>query len=165
MKQAHDNPEIADSHLTESSGQAPLAPIIPVRVMDAVERACFATDLTSGLQERYSSVQTYVLLKNAEDVIEQALLICKDKATGQAEKDSKVFNAEITTRRSVEYGYEDSVLERLESEIVVLKKKADERRKMLRALTSEVADTVTGEILRPAKLTKDGLAIIVKLPK
>ena len=166
MKQAHEDPNIWAEHRTEDAHPPVLVTSgIPVRVMDGTERACLATDMVVALTQENTHLEAYIMLRNAADVIDQACEIAKDKAVMEAEKDSKVLNAEVTTRRSVAYEYEDDTLDELERKIDALKKEADERRKMLRALKTEMADTETGEIMKPARLVKDGISLVVKLPK
>jgi predicted RNase H-like nuclease (RuvC/YqgF family) len=166
MKQAHEDPNIGAEHRTESEHPPMLMGSgIPVRVMDANERACMATDMVYALTMENSHLEAYVMLKNAADVLDQACEIAKDKATMEATKDAKVLNAEVTTRRSVAYEYEDGTLEELETKIEDLKKQADERRKLLRTLKTPMADSQTGELIMPAKLVKDGISLVVKLPK
>jgi hypothetical protein len=163
MIQAHENPNIIDGEVEPLNYAG--VPTVPVKVMTGTERAVMSTDLVNALHQEFSGVQAYVLLKNAEDVLKQSIEIAKERACATAEKDTRVFDAEVTTRRSVEYEYEDSVLDKLEDQIKELKKQADERRKLLRTIKSEQADTATGEIMKPARCVKDGISIVVKLPQ
>lgn len=163
MKLSHDNPEIEDAHIIETSHSS--VPAVPIRVMNGAERACMATDIVNGLTLEHSSIEAYVLLKNAENVIAQALEIDKERAVHQAVKDSTILTAEVTTRRDVKYEYEDETLADLEDKALALRKQIDERKKLLRTIKSEQADTVTGVISRPAKVVKDGLSLVVKLPE
>jgi predicted transcriptional regulator len=164
MSLARDLPEIMDETTpTIASNRS----VVPIKAMNGTERAVMATDMTNALMNEYTALDVYVMFKNASDVIDQAMTIVKDKATSQiaGKKDVPVLGATVSTKKSVQYEYEDSKLEELEAKIAELKKEADERRKLLRAIKEEQASTTTGEILKPAKLIKDGLSLVVTLPQ
>lgn len=140
-------------------------PAVFVTVQTVEQRYASAANLELSLLENYNALQAYVLCKNAADVIDRTLERLKDHAITKAVKDEPVFGAEITTHRVVEYEYDDYRLDEINRQIDELKKRAGERRKLLRAIKEEVANTETGEIMKPAKLVRDGVTIAVKLPK
>lgn len=169
MEHAHTHPGV--DTVVDDREESPLGTpnqmIIPVAVQPtAGERFQMASRLVDHLLQEHNGIQAYVVLRNVRDIADHAMEALKDEALNTiAGKEEMVYGAKCTIRRSTEYDYEDSSLATLEAQAAELKAQITDRKKFLRALKMEVADTATGEIIRPAKCIKEGSTIAVTLPE
>jgi hypothetical protein len=136
--------------------------LLPDRAIPKNEIPKVAQSLSETLQEFTDSLTAFVMLKQANEIVKSALEQTQDSAMMKFEgKEMVVFGATVKTRPVVEYEYNDGTLQDMEANLETLKKQIDDRKKMLRSLTEEVANTGTGEILIPAKKIRDGLTLTV----
>ena len=156
------------------SSSAPVTALVPVqnpimipsRVCGENERYELAKALTDQMLEVVSAPEAYVMLKHAEHVVKLSIEELKELTVMRIEgKGEMVLGADLKLKRAVEWEYDDPELEQLEAQKKEIAEKIKVRQKFLQGLKSEVADTTTGEIAKPAKLVKDGQTIAVTLPK
>lgn len=118
-----------------------------------------------GLVERMtsiaSSLESFVILRDVQAVIERALEMLKEAAISQYQPDGRekhmiVFGVKVSAPRDVRYDYDH------DAEIQRLKAALKERQEFLKTLPPQgVADPKTGEIIMPAKKVKDGLRLTI----
>ena len=160
-----------DQQEVEASEESPLGHPNQLILSTAVqptsaERFQMASRLKDHLLQEHNALQAYVVLKNVREVADHAMEALKDEAIGGITgKEEMVYGAKCAIRGLREYEYEDPTLAKIEEQMAGLKKQVSERKTFLRALKMEVADTSTGEIIRPAKCVKDGSTIAVTLPE
>jgi len=109
-----------------------------------------------------------VILKNAEEIIKHALDLNKEACLSKlTQKETVIFGATITTRRSTDYDYSGTPLvAKSEADIKASQAKLKDLKEFLKKLAAEeVVDAATGEIFHKAKLTKDGILPAISLPK
>lgn len=163
----HNPDDVQEVEVEESPLGHPNQLIIPTAVQPtSAERFQMASRLKDHLLQEHSALQAYVVLKNVKEVAEHAMEALKDGALGEISgKEEIVYGAKCAIRGSREYEYEDATLATLEERAAALKKEITDRKAFLRTLKMEVADTKTGEIIRPAVCVKDGCTIAVTLPE
>jgi vacuolar-type H+-ATPase subunit I/STV1 len=140
----------------------------PTRISDEVGRYEASTKLVNALGQEFDGAQIQVVLKNAEDIIKNALIINKESCLMKlTEKETIIFGAKVVTRRSTEYDYSQTpAVAKLESEVKELQEKIKKLKDQLKSLPAqEVVDTATGEIYYKAKLIKDGIVPAITLPR
>jgi hypothetical protein len=156
MKQSKDIEQVA----IPQKGLSTL--VIPDRAIKKEEIPSVAQELSERLREITDSLTAFVMLKQAEQIIKSAIEQTADLAMIKySGKEMEVFGATIRSRAITEYEYQDSTLLELEKQLDTVKKRIDERRKFLRSIPKEMADTETGELIVPAKKIRDGLTLTV----
>lgn len=143
-------------------------------LLDADERHDAAVVVLAKLHNSFDAVQTHVLLKQLEKVIEAAVEMNKEAAiakmptTNGKNVTESIFGATVTLKRGAkkwEYP-NDAVLTKAEADLKAAKDAKSDREKFLQHLKNEVVDPQTGEVISPAKLISDGGNVIsVELPK
>lgn len=165
MSLANDDPESFDrAQIEHSTKQIEF----PTRISNEVGRYEMSSRLIDVLGEQFDAVQIHVVLKNAEDIIKNALELNKESCLLHiTEKEMTIFGAKVVTRRSTEYDYSETVsvatkeaqIKALTSELKLLK----DQLKILPA--QEMVNPSNGEIYFKAKLIKDGIVPAITLPK
>jgi hypothetical protein len=136
--------------------------ILPDRAIKKDEIPSVAQELSERLREFTDSLTTFVMLKQAEQIIKSALEQTSDLAMMKySGKEMEVFGATVKTRPVVEYEYQDGTLIEFEKQLDAVKKRIDERKKFLRSIPCSIADAETGELIVPAKKIRDGLTLTV----
>lgn len=139
-------------------------PVIICR--DESDRIAAAQRLNRALLQEFNPLETYVILKNAEAIIKDSLEIGKEGAIMKLEaKEENVLGVKVSQRRAVEYEYDHPRLIKIDAEMEVLKAEKKKLQTLLQSMTKPQADIDTGEIINPAKKTRDGLNIAVTLHK
>jgi len=167
MSNTHNNPDDVIEGTEEDIRHGAEMLAIPTKVQPSgSERFRMASRLADHLLQSHNPIEAYVILKNITEVSGVAMEALKDGAIGGVTgKEELIFGATCSLRSVREYEYDDTTITKLEAEMAVIKKNLAERKEFLRKLKMEVADTSSGEILRPAKCVKDGSTIAVTLPK
>ena len=134
---------------------APIEPSIALTVVPKAQIPISAQTLASQLLESGSSIEGFVRLHNLVAILESAKAILKDPAILQIEgKQCVILGAKVTAKRNpCRWDYHgDTRLAKLELE-------ATQHKKLLQSLTSQLADTGTGEIYQPATKIEGGETI------
>ena len=123
------------------------------------ELSTFIKGLKEEFLNGYSEpLEVAIQLKAMEDIVKSLRTDpdIKDMIISEAEKYGKTFEekgAKFTLKQSVRYEYHDERISALKAEIKA-------RETMLKALTGDMADPETGEILHPAiKKSSDSIMI------
>jgi hypothetical protein len=136
---------------------------IPPRVVTKQHFDALALNLTDALLEENSSLEAYVRIKNVAEVLDCALTHLREQAISQVSGTSQNVLGVTVMLKGLpkKWEYDDSVLIRLEGEKAALEARIKERKRFLEHLKQEVADTLTGEIIHPARCVSDGVTIQV----
>ena len=131
------------------------------RVVPKGEFATYAKALTAALLEEQSAIEAYVRIRNVADILDQALGRIKERAIISMQGTSAdVFGAKVQLKALPKrYEYHDSVIDDLESQKQAIEEKLKARKRFLKNLPAEVADTETGEIIHPARLIAQGATL------
>ena len=171
MKFSETADQLPDDSLSRSAQvEVKTSDLVPVRSMTGMERAVAATDLVNALHDRHDKVESYVILKNMIDVLEQAVEIAKDPAIGAMKTgkgvEVKVLGATVMVKGlAKKYEYDDPILDKMGEDLKALQARIKDRKDMLVRLKTEYINEETGEVTTPAKLIEDGITIAVTLPK
>jgi hypothetical protein len=133
------------------------------RVVPKAEFVVYAGALTEALLDEQSAVEAYVRIRNVADILDTALGLIKERAlTSMQGTNVDVLGAKVQLKALPrKYEYQDSIIDELEAQKKAIDEKLKARKKFLENLTQEVADTATGEIIRPAKCISSGSTIQV----
>jgi 2-phospho-L-lactate transferase/gluconeogenesis factor (CofD/UPF0052 family) len=135
---------------------------MPERAIPKDQIPSVGLELSDTLREFTDSMTAYVMLSQAEQIIKSAKEQTLDHAIMKMDgKEMSVFGAKVTLRSIKEYEYDDSTLDKMESDAKELSEKIKARKEFMRLIKTEQADTATGEIVKPAKLTRHGTTIAV----
>ena len=133
------------------------------RVVPKAEFAVYAGALTDALLEEQSAIEAYVRIRNVTDILDQALGHIKERAIVSMQGTSAdVLGAKVQLKSLPKrYEYQDTIIDDLESQKKAIEEKLKARRRFLENLPAEVADTVTGEIILPARFIAGGSTLQV----
>jgi hypothetical protein len=138
--------------------------IIPTRVLTKSELSVYSEHIVNTLLETRNGLEAYVLVKQAEEVIEQLKGMLVEKALSAATgKEGEVLGCKYSVRRKVEYKYECPSADSLEQKAKMLKEDAKAIKKSAEKFGSYV-DPVTGEV-NTAEIVSDGQTLAITLPK
>lgn len=133
------------------------------RVVRKSEFTDYALALTDALLIEQSAIEAYVRIRNVAEILDVALTQIKEQAMGKLNGSTEgILGARVQLKSLPrKYEYEDRVLDELEAQKKGIDEKLKARKKFLENLTAEVADTGTGEIIRPARCIAAGSTIQV----
>ena len=133
------------------------------RVVPKTEFGTYARALTDALLEEQSAIEAYVRIRNVADILDQALGRIKERAIVSMQGTSAdVLGAKVQLKALPKrYEYQDTVIDDLESQKKAIEEKLKARKRFLENLPAEVADTGTGEIIRPARFIAGGSTLQV----
>jgi hypothetical protein len=138
--------------------------IIPTNVLSKRELCIYADHIVGNLLETRNGLEAYVLVKQAEELVEQLKGILIEKALSAAtSKEGEVLGCKYSVRRKVEYRYECPTADELEQKAKMLKEDAKAIKKSAEKFGSYV-DPVTGEV-NTAEIVLDGQTLAITLPK
>ena len=164
----HDNPEIfpPEERTELERAEAIPVPFFYSRLLTGGERLASANKLVLSLNENFGGLETYVFLKQAAQVLSEAIDLAKEAALRRMDsREVNLLGAKIETKSNRKWEYDDPELGELESQIKLLQEKVKIKKRFLESLPSDVVNAETGEITKKAKLLFDGLQIAVTLPK
>jgi hypothetical protein len=146
-------PETIEAALVQSEHLTVLQRVVP-----KAEFATYARGLTDALLEEQSAIEAYVRIRNVSDILDEALGQIKDRAINSLQGTSAdVCGAKIHLKSLPKrFEYLDSVVDDLESQKKTIEEKLKARKKFLENLPADVADTVSGEIIHPARFVSGG---------
>lgn len=166
MSLANNDPEIFERLGSDDIIPFSHALVIPHLTVNSGERLETANRLRLLLSEEHGKLAAYVLLKQAEAIIAEAIDIQKEDAIAKAEgKKGDCLGAKYELKGVRKWEYEDSQLYVLEQRGKDISEQIKARKRFLESLTEEIASTQTGEITKPAKLIQDGITIAITLLK
>jgi len=168
MELAHTNPEVLDGPEPTNGTVVVRAVPFPVKVHNEAGRMSAAIVLTQNLGQEFDAAQIQVILKNAAEIIKHALELNTEACLAKLDqKETIIFGAKVTTRRTTEYDYSETPLvATIEGEIDAKKDKLKDLKEFLKNMpVDEMPDANTGEIFHKAKMTKNGIVPAVSLPK
>jgi hypothetical protein len=133
------------------------------RVVPKAEFVIHAGAFIEALLVEQSAIEAYVRIRNVADILDTALGIIKERAIASMQGTNvDILGAKVQLKAlPKKYEYQDSVIDELEAQKKAIDEKLKARKKFLENLTQEVADTTTGEIIRPAKCISAGSTIQV----
>lgn len=121
-----------------------------------------AKRIVEAMRDNTDALTAYAMLKNAEVLIKESIAQCLDFAVVKMSgKEVEVFGAKITTRRVVEYEYNDPTLDGMKEKLETLKAEIKERESYLRTIKEPIIVEATGESIQPAKKIRDGQTLAV----
>jgi hypothetical protein len=130
------------------------------------ERLALAVELNKSALERYDALVWYALLKNASSILAVAMDICKEDAICEMrDRKQEYLGIKLETRSVKEWEYAHPRIDEIDAEMKKLKDEKKKLQTVLESLTATMVDTKTGEVIEPAKLTRDGVNLFVTLPK
>lgn len=139
---------------------------LQIAAMNGGMRLAAANKLLDRLREETDELSAYVMLKQAEDVISEAIDLQKDNAiNAMDEKTKTIWGAKLETKRSKAFEYVHPRLTEIAEQIKALNAEAKSIKLMLENMKEPMIYESTGEVIEPAKCLKDGLQIAVTLPK
>lgn len=163
MSQARTNPEVLDQPTSDVPRRTLSKLLLPERAIPKAEVPATAKHLSESLREFTDPLTAFVMLKQAEQIIKSALEQTQDHAQLKMEgKEMQVFGATVSLRALRDYEYPDPGYQELKRQMEDLKAKIADREKFMKLIKTPQADAVTGEIIEPAKLTRDGQTLSVK---
>lgn len=156
MSIARDNPEAIEPAEFLPKVQDGL---LPSHVIPKDARAGHAEQIVERFLAYTDGLTAYVLAKQAEEILKEAVDQLKDRAIVRlAGKSQNVLGADVSTRSLTEYEYHDAELAEWETQIECLKKIIADRKAALRKAT--VVNGL-GEVCDATK-TRDGITLLVK---
>ena len=122
-----------------------------------------ALGLTGALMEEYSALEAYVKIKNVSEILSVALDMIREQAILSLVGTSQEVLGAAAQLKALprKWEYDDGEVRRLEAEKLSLEAQLKARKKYLENLKTEVANTATGEIIRPARCIAEGATIQV----
>jgi hypothetical protein len=122
-----------------------------------------AQGLTSALMEEYSALEAYVKIKDISEILSVVLDQIREQAIlSLCGTSQEVLGANAQLKALPrKWEYDDGEVRRLEAEKLAVEAQLKARKKYLENLKTEVANTATGEIIRPARCIAEGVTIQV----
>jgi len=161
MALARQTPELTSSGQADQEQGSFL--VLPDKAIPKDQIPAVALHLCDGLREFTDSLTAYVMLKQAGEIIKSAMEQDLDHAIVKMQgKEMECFGATVSLRSLKEYEYNDPSLREWERQTAELKEKIDNRKKFMKLIKTPQADGVSGEIVEPAKLIRDGSTLAVK---
>ena len=122
-----------------------------------------AQGLTDALMEEYSALEAYVKIKNLAEILSVALDQIREQAILSLSGTSQEVLGATAQLKALprKWEYDDGEVRRLEAEKLAVEAQLKARKKYLENLKTEVANTATGEITRPARCIAEGVTIQV----
>lgn len=153
-----------------AENSSPIRERIESAIMSGAEQTEQAKKFAERLLQEHDALTAYVFIKQTETIAKQAMELLKNAAINAAsdvgaEKEITVGSAKIKTRRVTEYEYYHPRLTSIETEMKKLTEEEKNIKLVLRNLKSDIADPETGEIISPAKKTRDGITIAISFAK
>ena len=137
--------------------------MLPEQAIPKAEVPAIAKHLSESLGEFTDWLTAFVMLKQAAEIIKSALEQTQDHAQVKMQgKEMEVFGATVSLRALREYEYPDPGYQELKHQMEELKVKIADREKFMKLIKTPQADGVSGEIIEPAKLIRDGQTLAVK---
>ena len=163
MSQNHEDPERFDPSLEVDIPNKHVGRLaMPDRAIPKEQIPSVALELSNTLREFTDSTTAYVMMCQAEQIIKSAKEQTLDHAILKMDgKEMSVFGAKVTTRSIKEYEYDDPGLNEMERQAKELSEKIKARKEFMRLIKTEQADTETGEVVKPARLTRHGTTLAV----
>jgi hypothetical protein len=136
---------------------------VPKRVARKQQFEELALSLNGALLEENSALEAFLRIKNVAEILEVALGQIKARALSEIEGRTQEVLGVTVQLKSLpkKWEYDDSELHWLEGERAAIEARLKERKKFLETLKNEIADTRTGEIIRPARCISEGATIQV----
>ena len=136
---------------------------VPGKVFRKKEFEHLAASLNAILLNENSALEAYVRIKNVAEILDVALDQIREQAihaiSGTSEE---VFGVTAQLKPLPrKWQYDDAEVRNLEAEKLAVEAQLKARKKYLENLKVEVADTTTGEIIRPARCIAEGVTIQV----
>ena len=113
--------------------------------------------------EEYSALEAYVKIKNVAEILSVALDQIREQAILSLSGTSQEVLGATAQLKALprKWEYDDGEVRRLEAEKLAVEAQLKARKKYLENLKTEVANTATGEIIRPARCIAEGVTIQV----
>jgi hypothetical protein len=141
---------------------------IPVKALTKAEQQITGEEIGNRLLIIHSAPTAYVLLAQAENLLETAKKSIKEKAiNGIHGKEEIVLGAKVTTRNATKvWEYQGSKFETLTAELATAKKRLSDYTKQLELAGSDgVVNQETGETEKAILVSGGGLNIAVSFGK
>ena len=132
-------------------------------VVGKAEFEATAETLTAALLDEHSALEVYVKIKNIAEILDVALGQIREQAILSLSGTSQEVLGATAQLRPLprKWEYDDTEVRRLEADKLAVEAQLKARKKYLENLKTEVANTATGEIIRPARCIAESVTIQV----